>query len=90
MPSITFTVRVDSSVKRRLEKLAKSTGRSRSYLAAEALVDYLDVNEWQVAGIEQAAASLDRGEGVPHGRVREWVDSWGSKKEGRAPKPSKA
>jgi len=36
---------------RRCEKLAKSTGRSRSFLAAEAISAYLDTNEWQVAGI---------------------------------------
>jgi len=47
LATTTFTVRVDSSVKRRLEKLAKSTGRSRSFLAAEAIDTYLDVNEWQ-------------------------------------------
>ena len=50
MSSTTFTVRVETDVKKRLEKLAKSTGRSRSFLAAEALSEYLDVNEWQVAG----------------------------------------
>lgn len=89
MPSSTFTVRVDSSVKRRLENLAKSTGRSRSYLAAEALSEYLATNEWQVAGIKQAATSLEKGEGVSHERVREWVDSWGSKKERPAPRSKK-
>ena len=36
-------------------KLAKSTGRSRSYLAAEAIAAYLDTNEWQVAGNKQSA-----------------------------------
>src|SRR5471030_1635284 len=39
MPSTTFTVRVDSGVKKRLEKLAKNTGRSRSFLAAEAITE---------------------------------------------------
>ena len=52
MSSTTFTVRVNSALKKRLEKLAKSTGRSRSFLAAEAIDAYLDVNEWQVAGIK--------------------------------------
>ena len=33
MSSATFTVRVDSDIKKRLEKLAKSTGRSRSRTA---------------------------------------------------------
>jgi RHH-type transcriptional regulator, rel operon repressor / antitoxin RelB len=48
MSSTTFTVRAETEVKKRLEKLAKSTGRSRSFLAAEAIREYLDVNEWQV------------------------------------------
>jgi predicted transcriptional regulator len=88
MSSITVSVRIDVAVKQRLEKLAKSTGRSRSFLAAEAITEYLDLNEWQVAGIEKAVASLDRGEGIAHERVKEWVRSWGSKKEWPVPKRS--
>jgi RHH-type rel operon transcriptional repressor/antitoxin RelB len=88
MPSTTFSLRVDTAVKKRLEKLAKSTGRSRSFLAAEAIAEYLSVNEWQVAGIKAAIASLDRGKGVPHQQVKEWVDSWGSDRERPAPKRS--
>ena len=86
MSSTTVTVRVAPDVKKRLEKLAKSTGRTRSYLAAEALNAYLDVNEWQVARIKRAIASLDRGEGVPHEEVMRWVDSWGRKDERPVPK----
>jgi predicted transcriptional regulator len=86
MPSTTFTVRVEAEVKKRLEKLAKSTGRSRSFLAAEALNAYLDVNEWQVAGVKRAMASIDRGDGVPHQEVKDWVDSWGRKHERSAPR----
>ena len=88
MTSTTFTVRVDSRVKKRLEKLAESTGRSRSYLAAEAIAEYLDVNDWQVAGIARAIASLDRGAGVPHQQVKNWIESWGSENERPAPKRS--
>jgi RHH-type rel operon transcriptional repressor/antitoxin RelB len=86
MRSTTFTVRVDAAAKKRLEKLAKSTGRSRSFLAAEAINEYLDVNEWQVAGIKRAITSFDRGEGVAHDRVKDWVESWGSRKEQPIPK----
>jgi predicted transcriptional regulator len=88
MRSTTFTVRVDPAVKKRLERLAKSTGRSRSFLAAEAISEYLDVNEWQVAGIRRAVAALDRGEGVAHELVKDWVASWGSKNERPIPKRS--
>jgi predicted transcriptional regulator len=90
MPSTTFTVRVKREVKNRLEKLAKSTGRTRSFLAAEALNAYLDVNEWQVAGIKRAMVSLDRGEGVAHQEVKDWVTSWSKKRERAAPKRSAA
>jgi RHH-type transcriptional regulator, rel operon repressor / antitoxin RelB len=88
MPSTTFTVRVEPDVKKRLEKLAKSTGRTRSFLATEALNEYLDANEWQVAGVKQAIASLDRGEGVSHMEVKEWINSWDRKHERAAPKRS--
>jgi predicted transcriptional regulator len=88
MPSTTFTIRVEPEVKKRLEKLAKSTGRTRSFLAAEALSEYLDVNEWQVAGVRRAMASLDRGDGVPHQEVKGWINSWGRKRERTAPKRS--
>jgi len=88
MSSTTFTVRLDSVVKKRLEKLAKNTGRSRSFLAAEAIGEFVDVNEWQIAGIRRALASIDRGEGVAHEQVKQWVRSWNGRKERPAPKRS--
>ena len=88
MGSTTFTVRVAREAKRRLEKLARSTGRSRSFLAAEAINEYLNLNEWQVEGIKKAVSSLDETGGVPHEEVKAWVKSWGGKRERPAPKPS--
>jgi RHH-type transcriptional regulator, rel operon repressor / antitoxin RelB len=86
MNTETFSVRLDRAAKARLQKLAKSTGRSRAYLAAEAIHEYLDVNEWQVVGINRAMASLDRGKGIAHERVSAWVASWETRKERPAPK----
>jgi predicted transcriptional regulator len=89
MTSTTLSIRVDGGAKRRLEKLAKSTGRSSSYLAAEAIDAYLDVNEWQVAGIKKAMASLEAGKAVAHEDVKAWVASWGKRRERPRPKPGK-
>jgi RHH-type transcriptional regulator, rel operon repressor / antitoxin RelB len=47
MNTNTFAVRLDHGTKARLQKLAKSTGRNRAFLAAEASEQYLDINEWQ-------------------------------------------
>jgi RHH-type transcriptional regulator, rel operon repressor / antitoxin RelB len=84
----TLSIRVAAGVKKRLERLAKSTGRGRSFLAAEAIGEYLDINEWQVAGIKRAMDSLDRSHGVPHGSVKDWVASWESNAEKPTPKAS--
>jgi hypothetical protein len=46
MCATTFTVRIDSAVKERLERLERlstSTGCSRSFLAAEAISGYLSL-----------------------------------------------
>ena len=81
MTSTTFTLRLAPDIKKRLDQLAKSTARSRSSLAAAALSEYLDVREWQVTGIKRAMGSFDRGEGVAHNEVKDWVESWGRKGE---------
>ena len=89
MSSTTVTIRVDSALKKRLAKLAKSTERSSSFLAAQAIEEYLDVNEWQVAGIKKALAAVERGDVVPHEEVKRWVASWGTDRELPRPKPRK-
>ena len=88
MASSILSVRVDQSQKQKLEALAKSTGRSRSYLAADAISAYLDVNEWQVAGIKSAMKSIDTNGGIPHAEVKKWVGSW--KGSGALPKTPRA
>jgi predicted transcriptional regulator len=56
------TARIDVVLKAKLEALARSTKRSKSYLAAEAIAAYVALNEWQIAEIEAGIAELDRGE----------------------------
>jgi len=60
--SITLTLRLNADLKKRLEKLARSTRRTRSFLAAEAIRDYVKLNEWQVEEIEKGIQEADRGE----------------------------
>ena len=46
----------------------------------------VQIREWQVAGIRNAVASLDRGEGIAHESVEAWVKSWDSKRERSTPR----
>ena len=76
MPLTTLSIRVAPGDRERLARLAESTGRSRSFLAADAIHEYLDTHEWQVAGVREAMQSLDAHGGVAHDQVKAWVESW--------------
>jgi predicted transcriptional regulator len=57
-----FTVRLDDEKARQLDELASKLDRSRSYLAAQAIDDFLAREAWQIAEIEAGLADADRGE----------------------------
>lgn len=58
----TISVRLDCELKDRLEALARSTRRSKSYLAAEAIAEFVETNAWQIAEIEKAIKEADDGD----------------------------
>ncbi len=65
----TITVRLNQSLKSDLEKLARSTKRSKSFLAAEAIADYVELNSWQVAEVERAIEEANAGDFADEGHV---------------------
>lgn len=85
----TMTIRVDADTKQRLEKLAAATARTRSFLAAEAIRTYLDMNEWQIQEIQAAVQEADLAgpdEFVPHREVQAWLQTWGTERERKTPR----
>jgi RHH-type rel operon transcriptional repressor/antitoxin RelB len=69
--STVVTARVDGALKAKLEALARSTKRSKSYLAAEAIAAYVELNEWQIGEITAGIAELDAGEGLSEEQAAE-------------------
>ncbi|PKN16419.1 MAG: CopG family transcriptional regulator [Deltaproteobacteria bacterium HGW-Deltaproteobacteria-23] len=63
----TITVRLTPTTRTRINHLAKATRRSNAYVIEEALEQYLELNEWQVKGIETALEEADKVDAV-------WVD----------------
>jgi len=84
--STTLTIRIDKAMKERLEREAQRQRRSKAFVAIEAIEEYLSVQEWQERRIREALAAADRGEGVEHTRVQDWVESWGTGHELPTPK----
>ena len=60
--STTMTIRIEDEVKDGLDRLAESTQRSKSFLAAEAIREYVANNEWQVAETRKALKEADAGD----------------------------
>lgn len=68
-----MTIRIDPEVHERLERMARATARTKSYLVSDAILEYLELNEWQVEAIKEGIESADRGELTPHEEVlEEW------------------
>ena len=74
--STTMTIRLEDDTKDRLDKLAEATQRSRSFLAAEAIREYVELNEWQVSEIRAAIGEAGRGEFASDAEVKDFFDSW--------------
>lgn len=74
--SSTMTIRLDDSIKNRLEDLAIATHRTKSFLASEAIQKYIEVNEWQIQEIQAAIEEADRGEFATEKEVNNVFDKW--------------
>ena len=60
--STTMTIRVTAQAKDRLDRLARETRRSRSFLAAEAVDRYLDREQAIIDGITRGRADIAAGD----------------------------
>lgn len=78
-----LALRLPSAIETRLDILAKSTGRTKSYYAREAIERYLKENEWQIQDIALAVEDADRPDAkfADHEGVANWLKSWGTDHE---------
>ena len=74
--STTMTIRLDDEVKDRLDVLAEATHRSKSFLAAEAIRDYIENNEWQIGEIRAAMKEADAGDFASAKEVAALARKW--------------
>jgi len=74
--SAVLTLRLDAKLKSRLDRLSKATQRSRSFVAAEAIREYVTLNEWQIGEIKKALGEADRGEFATPQEVQRTIKKW--------------
>lgn len=76
MSTKVVTLRLDLALEKKLGKLARSTHRSRSFLAAEAIREYVAINEWQIEEIGRALKEADRGDFAGDRDVQKVMNKW--------------
>lgn len=74
--STTMTIRLEPELKQRLDQLAKATHRSKSFLAAEALRDFIELNEWQIQEITDAIKEADNDDFASDKEVNKVIANW--------------
>lgn len=84
-----ISVHTDPEIRERLERLAKATRRSKSFLANEAITRFLDQEEWMIAEIEAGLADKAAGRVVAHDAVTDWATALGTAEQRPAPRAGK-
>ncbi len=74
--STTMTVRLEDEVKQRLDDLAGVTRRSKSFLAAEAIREYVENNDWQIRETNLALQEADAGDFASDKEVAALAKKW--------------
>lgn len=76
--SALISVRVKPEIAERLKALSQIMHRSSSFLAAEALEEYLEIHEWQIQAIQEGLNAVDREEIVDFESVKQ---KWKKRRE---------
>ena len=71
--SSVLTLRLDAKLKNKLDRLSKSMNRSRSFVAAQAIQEYVSVNEWQINEIKKGIAEADAGDFVSEKEMQQTI-----------------
>ncbi len=74
--SSVLTVRVPEETQQDLLSLAKVTGRSRSWIAMQAIHEYLERERWQVSQIQEGIAEADAGDFATTEEVAALFEQW--------------
>ena len=64
------SLRLDPEIRKRLDDLATATDRSRASIAAEAVKQYIDLQEWQISAIKAGVEQADQGEFIDHAKLK--------------------
>lgn len=80
------SVRLQPAINEQLTAIAEALDRSKSWVIEQAVKDYVALDAWRQAAIEEGIRDADAGRVASHEDVVAWVRSWGQADERPPPK----
>lgn len=83
----TMTIRLPETIKNKLEHLAAATERTKAYLAAKAIEEFVAAQEWQIQAIQEAIKEADSPQAkfIEHEVVAKKIKEQMARRQGKKP-----
>ena len=75
------SVRLSQELDQQLANIAHALDRPKSWIIEQVIKDFVEVQAWHLAAIDEGIRAADAGPVVPHDDVAAWVRSWGKPDE---------
>jgi predicted transcriptional regulator len=75
------SVRLDAALNDEVTAIASALDRPKSWVIEQAVRDFVAIQQWQMAAIDEGIRAADAGRAVGHADVAAWVRSWGQTDE---------
>jgi predicted transcriptional regulator len=79
--TLPVSIRLPAELHRQLTQKAQALDRPKSWVVEQAIKDFVAVQAWHLAAIDEGVRAADAGRVVPHDDVAAWVRSWGKPDE---------
>lgn len=87
MKKETLSIQLSEETKREVDKLARLTKRSRSFIVKEAVEAYVRDHGAYLRDLDAAVSSANSGVGHSSAQIFDWMRSWGKEDERPSPSP---
>jgi predicted transcriptional regulator len=75
--SSALNIRLAPELDDRVTAIATRLDRPKSWVVEQAVKEFLDLQTWHIAAIEEGLRDAEAGRVVVHEQVVSWVESWG-------------
>jgi predicted transcriptional regulator len=79
--SLPVSVRLPPELNQQVADIAQALDRPKSWVIEQAIKDFVAVQAWHLAAIDEGIQDADAGRVVSHDDVAAWVRSWGKPDE---------